>query len=131
MTREFTYSPLWCMDCDRAVAVTEDAEDMQPMRFECDCRTLSPASAYPESWMHRDDHADNGGEREHVEIDRVVGGATDLSMLGVGVIGDAAAAVGGEPSDAGFLPEKVRVSGRFTVTPESETDDNDSDGGGR
>lgn len=62
-------------------------------------------------------------DTEHVEIDRTVGGATDLSTLGVGVIGDAAAAVGGEPNDAGFLPEKVRVSGRLTVTPATDESD--------
>lgn len=50
--RSFTYEPVWCTECENPVVVTMDHDDVQPMRFECNCTAISPAVKMPEEWKN-------------------------------------------------------------------------------
>ena len=65
-----------------------------------------------------------GTEQEtvEVEIDRVISDSSDLSMLGLEDIGEGCVDLVGEPSDAGFLPDRVSVKGTVEIERYVEKD---------
>lgn len=67
-------------------------------------------------------------EREVVDLDETVIDSTDLANLGCVEIADEVVAVGGEPDQAGVMPEKVRISGTLTIEPAEDRESSD-DGG--
>lgn len=56
-------------------------------------------------------------DKTTVELDTRVVGSGDLANIGLIDIADEVVKVGGEPNEAGTLPEAVRISGELTIEP--------------
>lgn len=50
LREQYDEPPGYCSRCELPVTLSADSSDVQPMRFGCGCRTISPGVQMPKTW---------------------------------------------------------------------------------